>query len=53
MKELIEIDSNGVAILPKWVYQALLRKSGIKSKKKRIQNKVIKREFIKLLKEIV
>lgn len=37
--------------LPEWAWKRLLKMSGVRSKKKRIQKKAVKKLFIKILKE--
>ena len=48
--ELIQIDDNGRIDLPRWVWKALLKKARVRSKRYRVQKRVVKREFMKLLK---
>lgn len=45
--ELLRISPRGVVQLPEWAWRRLLKMSRVRSKKKRIQRKVIKREFIR------
>ncbi len=52
-KELIVVNEDGTILLPEWVQLAIIKKIGLRSKKKRIRNKVIKREFIKLLEDYI
>lgn len=47
------LDSNGKATVPEWLMAMLLHLSGVRSKKRRIQKKVLKREVIGLLKRAV
>jgi hypothetical protein len=48
-REEVKIGPKGRVDLPLWLCAALLKRSGVRSKKFRIQKKAIKREFIKLL----
>ena len=43
------VDANGKLIVPKWLMYYVIHSSGIKSKKKRILKKVLKKELINLL----
>jgi hypothetical protein len=49
--ETIIVDKNGAVSLPKWLYTRLLKNYGCRSKKKRQQRKIIKKEFTRLLLE--
>jgi hypothetical protein len=50
-KEVLNIGKNGLVMLPLWAWKLLVKKSGIRSKRYRIQKKAVKREFTKLLRE--
>lgn len=51
MKATLIVNDNGSVQLPDWAWKALLKRSGIRSKKYRIQKKAVKREFCKLLRD--
>ena len=44
------VDSNGKMVVPNWLIRYLVDSSGLKSKKKRIIKKVLKKQLIKILK---
>lgn len=46
---ILQVEANGRITLPDWVCEALLRKSGIRSRRKRAIKKAIKKQFIKAL----
>ena len=48
-KALITVNDDGTITLPNWAAKAILKKSGLRTRKKRIVNKVIKKEFNRLL----
>lgn len=52
-REVVQMDKYGRIQLPTWAIEVLLKKSGLRSKKKRLIKKVIKREFSKRLKEVI
>jgi len=45
----LTINDNGKIHIPIWLIMLLMHRSGIKSRKKRIMKKVLKREVMKLL----
>lgn len=47
--ENLIIKSNGKMIIPKWLVCLILHSSGLKSRKKRIVKKVLKKQVIKLI----
>lgn len=44
------VDSTGKLIVPDWLMHYVIHSSGVKSKKKRILKKVLKKQLIKILK---
>jgi hypothetical protein len=47
--ENMVINSNGKLTIPKWLICLVLHSSGLKSRKKRIVKKVLKKQVIKLI----
>lgn len=47
--ENLIINSNGTLTIPKWLICLVLHSSGLKSRKKRIVKKVLKKQVIKLV----
>ena len=43
------VNSNGKLIIPQWLVHYVIHSSGIKSKKKRILKKTLKKQLIKIL----
>jgi len=52
-KALVQVDERGGITLPDWVVAALLKKAGVRSRRKRIVKKVIKREFERMVREVI
>jgi hypothetical protein len=48
-KEILVLDDRGGVELPGWIVVALLKSAKVRSKRKRIVKKVVKKEFIRLL----
>jgi predicted proteasome-type protease len=48
--ENLVVDSNGKLIVPNWLIRYLVDSSGLKSKKKRLVKKVLKKQLIKIVK---
>ncbi len=48
-RELIVVQPNGLIQLPDWAWKALLKKAGVRSKRYRVQKRVVKRLFMELL----
>ena len=51
IKEIVRIGHKGRVDLPLWAWNALLRKAGVRSKKHRVQKRVVKRAFTRLVRE--
>lgn len=49
MDNKLLVNSNGKIDLPKWLMHLIIHTSGLKSRKKRILKKVLKKQLIKLL----
>ncbi len=50
-RAIIQFDKHGRTQLPGWVVARLIKMAGLRSKKKRIIKKVVKREFCRLIRE--
>lgn len=48
--EIVRVDENGRVNLPECLIRKLLKHIGCRSKKRRVQNKLIKKAFLKALK---
>lgn len=48
---LLRVGPKGVVHLPDWAWKALLKTSGVRSKKFRIQKKAVRRELHKLIRQ--
>lgn len=51
-KEIIVVDKNGRVTLPEWAWKGLFRQSGSKAKSEVGIRRAVRKEFIKLLKEM-
>lgn len=49
LRAIIKVQPNGAVILPDWVWQALIKKAGLRSKKFRQIKKTVKKELEKLI----
>jgi len=52
-KALVRVSPKGVVTLPEWACELLLKSAGCKGKSPEYQHRVIRREFMKLLKDYV
>lgn len=46
------VSESGKVLMPLWLIMLLIHKSGVKSRKTRILKKVLKKEFMKMIKEL-
>lgn len=53
MSKIITVGKNGLVQLPEWVVKAIIKEAGLRSKKKRIIKKVLKREFQQMIRDAV
>lgn len=48
----LTVSESGKVLMPLWLIMLLIHKSGVKSRKTRILKKVLKKEFMKMIKEL-
>jgi hypothetical protein len=49
----IAVDARGRIDLPMWAWKAILKKAGVRSKRYRVQKRVVKREFTRMVREVL
>lgn len=50
-KEILQVDERGAVLIPEWIWHALLKEAGVRSKRYRVQKRVVKRLLLNKLKK--